>query len=44
MLPLRARVDLGAMAMKGYFAFPKASPLLEPHQQIVKCYIRDTSL
>ena len=24
MLPLRVRVDLGAMAMKGYFAFPKA--------------------
>ena len=24
MLPLRARVDLGAMAMKGYSAFPKA--------------------
>ena len=24
MLPLRARVDLGAIAMKGYSAFPKA--------------------
>ena len=24
MLPLRARVELGAMAMKGYSAFPKA--------------------
>ena len=23
-LPLRARVDLGAMVMKGHFAFPKA--------------------
>ena len=33
---LRARVDLGAMAMKGYSAFPKALPaLLEPHHQIV---------
>ena len=34
-LPLRARVDLGAMAMKGYSAFPKAPALLEPHHQIV---------
>ena len=30
-LPLRARVDLGAMAMKGYSVFPKALALLEPH-------------
>ena len=30
MLPRRARVNLGAMAMKGYSAFPKAPPLLEP--------------
>ena len=35
MLPLRARVDLGAMAMKGYSAFPKAPALLKPHHQIV---------
>ena len=35
MLPLRARVDLGAMAMKGYSAFLKAPALLEPHHQIV---------
>ena len=34
MLPLRARVDLGAMAMKGYSTFPKAPTLLEPHHQI----------
>ena len=34
MLPLWARVDLGAMAIKGYSAFPKASELLEPHHQI----------
>ena len=34
-LPLRARVDLGAMAMKGCSAFPKAPELLEPHHQIV---------
>ena len=31
----RARVDLGAMAMKEYSAFPKAPALLEPHHQIV---------
>ena len=30
------------MAMKGYFAFPKAQALLEPHHQIVKCYILKT--
>ena len=29
MLPLRARVDLGVMAMKGYSAFPKARNLLK---------------
>ena len=29
MLPLRVRVDLGAMAINGYFAFPK-SPRLQP--------------
>ena len=32
-----ARVDLGAMPMKGYSAFPKAPVLLEPHYQIVWC-------
>ena len=42
MLPFRARMDLGAMAMKGYAAFPKAPALLEPHYQIVKCHIQDT--
>ena len=31
-LPLRARVDLGVMIMKGYSAFPKAPALLEPHK------------
>ena len=41
MLPLRARVDLGAMAIKGYSAFPKAQALLEPHHQIVYCQIQD---
>ena len=34
-LPLWARVDLGALAMKGYSAFSKAPALLEPHHQIV---------
>ena len=34
-LSLRARVDLGAMAMKGYSTFPKAPALLEPNHQIV---------
>ena len=34
-LPLWARVDLGAMVMKGYSAFSKAPALLEPHHQIV---------
>ena len=32
---LRARVDLGTMAMKGYSAFPKAPTLLELHNRIV---------
>ena len=26
MLPLQSRVDVGAMAIKGYSAFPKAPP------------------
>ena len=34
-LLLRGRVDLGALEIKGYSAFPKAPPLLEPHHQIV---------
>ena len=34
-LALQARVDLGAMVMKGYLAFPKAPALLEPHYQMV---------
>ena len=33
-LPHRDRVDLGAMAMKGYCEFPKAPALLEPLHQI----------
>ena len=34
MLPLQVRVDLGVMAIKGYFAFPKAPAFLEPHHQM----------
>ena len=34
-LPLRARMDLGEMAVKGYSAFLKAPALLEPHHQTV---------
>ena len=41
-LPLRGRVDLGAMAMKGYSAFPKDPALLELHHWIVLCHIQDT--
>ena len=42
MLPLRARVDLGAMAMKGYSTFPKAPALPELHHQTVYCHFQDT--
>ena len=35
------RVDLGVMAMKGYYALPHAPALLEPHDQIVLCHIQD---
>ena len=34
-LTLQARVDLGAMAMKVYSAFPKAPTFLKSHYQIV---------
>ena len=34
-LPIWARVDLAAMAIKGYSAFPKAPGLLEPYRQVV---------
>ncbi len=43
-LPPRARMDHGAMAMKGYTVFPKALALLEPHHQIVLCHNLDTRL
>ena len=42
MLPLWARVDQEAMAIKGYFVFPEAPALLEPHHQIVQCHIQNT--
>ena len=38
----RVRMDLGAMALKEYFAFPKVPALLEPHNQIVSCHMQDT--
>ena len=34
-LQRRTRVDLGAMAVNGCSAFPKAPASLEPHHQIV---------
>ena len=37
-----ARVDLGAMATKRYFVFPKSLALLKSHYQSVKCHIEDT--
>ena len=37
------QLDLEAMAVKEYYAFPKAPALLEPHHQIVLCHIKDTS-
>ena len=40
MLPLRARVNLGAMKM--YSAFPKAPALLKPHHPIILCYTQGT--
>ena len=38
-LPLWDKVDVGAMAKKGYSTFPK-SPIMETRHQIVLCYIR----
>ena len=42
-LPRRARLDLGAMAMKRYSAFPKAPASLESLHQIVYCHFQDNS-
>ena len=39
---LWARVDLRAMAIKGYSTFPSDPALQEPHHQIVSCHIQDT--
>ena len=41
-LPLRARADLGEMAVKVHPEFPKAPSLLQPHHQIDKWHIQDT--
>ena len=38
-LPSRNRVNMGAMAMKEYSAFPKAPVLQQSHYQIVYCHI-----
>ena len=40
----RAKVDLKAVAMKEYSAFPKAPALLEPHRQNLWCHIQDSRL
>ena len=32
---LEARVDPGAIVLKGYSIFPEAPPVLEPYHQIV---------
>ena len=39
-LPLRARVNLRAMVIKGHCAFPKAPAFLEPDHQIVSITYR----
>ena len=45
MLPLRARVDLGAMAMKGYSAFPKAPALtIRLFSVISRTFVREGGL
>ena len=41
-LPLRVIVDLGALAVKGYFAFSKAPAIQKPHHQIALCHTQDT--
>ena len=40
MLQFRAKVDLGAMAITGYSASPKAPSLLKSHHQIFYCHNR----
>ena len=34
-------MDLGAMTVKGYLAFPNAPAILKPYYQIVLCQIQD---
>ena len=34
--------ELGAVAMKGFSAFPKATALLEPNHHILQCCVQDT--
>ena len=41
-LPMQARVDLGAIEMIGHYAFSKSSALLELDHQTVYCHILDT--
>ena len=41
MLPLRVRVELGAITIKEYSAFLKAPALLKPDYLIVKCHIQE---
>ena len=41
MLPFRARVDPGMIAMKGFSVFQKAPVIMEPHNQIVLSHIQD---
>ena len=40
-LPLRVRVNLGAMTMMGYYTFPKAPVLMELHhlQRCSRCIL-----
>ena len=42
-LPFLVRVDLGAMAMKGFSKYSKAS-IQDSHHQFVSCYIHDILL
>ena len=41
MLPLRARVDMGAMAMKGYSAYSKSLSLPLLHHHIIDSHMQD---
>ena len=34
-------MDVGAMAMKRYTAFPKAPEAREPHRQVFSCHMQD---